>query len=343
MRNILLSLIIVAILLIPGSCRKNGSKNLLVPGLQETPVMVFYDNDEATDVYTEEYLYALGELGKIDLKGISTTTSVEPFNKYVREKGYWRMHTDRMEGIQVTEETGFMDLPPVYQGPLGHIHEPASGRIEDTEPKYSEAALALVSMVQQLDPGETIFVLAGGPLTMVADAYLLDSTITEHLVIGWVGGNIDDVPDYNAWADPWSAYICMKKYRMILVPFVLQECPDVTREIIAEKLPDSPLTRWMLGKNHHVLSGSQKGHDVDVPPIIAVLYSDYVLKSYRAAVTGWKKTGFEEIMYEVPAIETRPDGNLYLIEERDGERGTEIYWSDMQAAFAQLDNTTGNE
>jgi hypothetical protein len=324
------------------ACQKQEQQDSDLFQLKQ-PVKVFYDNDEASDVYTDEYLYALQQTGEIELLGVSTSTSIGPVNKYVREKGYWRMYYDRQAGIKAAGESGFINLPVTWKGPLGHIAKPPEGRIVDSKPLFSEAAVELIRLVNELPEDETLLILAGGPLTMMADAYLQDSAIADKILIGWVGGNMDDVPDYNAWADPWAAFICMSKYNMILVPFVLDECPDVTGDLIKEKLPESKLTDWMYNKNHHVLSGSQKGHDVDVPPIIAVLYPDYILNSFRASVSGWKKTGFEEWFYDVPAISEDPSGNLLYLKRRDGEKGTMHYWNDMQKAFEKIKQNKDNE
>jgi predicted small lipoprotein YifL len=39
---------------------------------------VVYDNDEAIDAYVDEYLLALASIAEIQLKGILTSSSVEP-------------------------------------------------------------------------------------------------------------------------------------------------------------------------------------------------------------------------------------------------------------------------
>ena len=122
----------------------SGIVTISVPAnAQKQTIKVFYDNDEATDVFTDEYLYALHQTGDIQLMGVSTSTSVGPFNKYVKEKGYMRMYNDRLVGKDAAGKSGFVDLPETWKGPMGHIEKPSNGRIIDSRPLFSEAAKEL--------------------------------------------------------------------------------------------------------------------------------------------------------------------------------------------------------
>jgi hypothetical protein len=44
---------------------------------------VIYDKDEAVDQYVDEYLLALASIGEIQLKGMITSSSIAPENRWV--------------------------------------------------------------------------------------------------------------------------------------------------------------------------------------------------------------------------------------------------------------------
>ncbi len=52
---------------------------------QNTPT-VMCDNDVVRDTYTDDYVMALASVGKIRLRGMTTSSSFAPYNDYIRRE-----------------------------------------------------------------------------------------------------------------------------------------------------------------------------------------------------------------------------------------------------------------
>jgi hypothetical protein len=103
---------------------------------------VFYDNDFAND-YVDWYLMAAASAGELRYRGISTSSSVAPFNRTL-PKDYFleRCVGDRARIVQIGRRCGLGNVPNPVAGPLGYLVEPGSGRPEDTRPLDSPGSRA---------------------------------------------------------------------------------------------------------------------------------------------------------------------------------------------------------
>lgn len=124
---------------------------------------IIYDNDDTVDVYTDDYLMALASAGEINLAGMITSTSIAPFNKYVPSKYYEQAVADREAGVARARKSGFRNIPDPVRGVKGHLAEPASGRIEDTQPIGSEGSRQIVRQAKRATFDRPLVIVAGGP------------------------------------------------------------------------------------------------------------------------------------------------------------------------------------
>jgi hypothetical protein len=285
---------------------------------------IVYDKDAVSNCYTDDYVMALASTGAIRLRGMLTSSSVAPFNPWVPEEDYEGFVEHRRHAIEVARSSGLRHLPDPVRGTKGHLVRPGSGSIGDTEPLGSEGSFLIVRETQSADPATPVLVLAAGPLTVVADACLLDPSITDRLVVAWFGGRLDDMGDYNGWADPWAAYIVVKSCRLVQFPAKLkggkfQQSPVVPKNRL-EELPPSPLRDWMIGKRHPNLESTDT--DPDAPPAISVVRPDYVKSIRPVSVAGWTAVNGRE----VPSFVPDPVGRTLVVTKASQAVATEEWW-----------------
>jgi hypothetical protein len=288
--------------------------------------LIFYDNDGVEDVYTDEYLMALATEGNIKLLGMSTSTSFSPFNKYVQGKDYEKMLADRALGVSKARKGGFVNLPEPVPGPRGHLQRPASGKIRDTKPIGSVATLQIVEAARKTTTDKPLVLIMGGPLTVAADAYVLDNSIRENVIVAWLGGTLEHMGDYNGWADPWAAYIVLQRLRLIVFPAAetgITAAPTVSRNRLLS-LPENPLRAWMTTKQSSAVAPILVGRDADAPPAIALMRSDYLLEAKRVSFSHW--------VYEytppryVPAFRDDPEGRTMVVTRASKTVATKEWW-----------------
>lgn len=290
---------------------------------------VFYDNDDIVDVYTDEYLYSLAAAGSIHLIGVSTSSSVQPYNKWVGDIS--AAVSGRDDCIAFARQSGFKNLPDQIRGIKGNLSRPPSGNIEDTRPIGSAASRAIVKAARQASASKPLVVVAGGPLTVAVDAYLLDPAIATTMVVAWLGGSTRDMNDYNGWADHWAAYIAAMKLRLVVFPLNLGR-PIVTKARIASDLPRSPLKTLMYEK-HHSSNSLPDDHDGDGPPAISLMRSDFVTSTKRVSVG--RLDGFKDPEHPLPVFRDDPDGPVIVVTGADEKIATEEFWRALTDAFVR--------
>jgi hypothetical protein len=266
---------------------------------------------------------ALASAQDITLLGMITTSSVAPYNKHVSPDDYDRMIEHRAKGVSDARNSGFAHLPEPVRGPKQHLQKPDSGMIEDTQSIRSEGTELIIQQARKATAETPLVIIMGGPLTVVADAYLLDPSLQDKVIVAWLGGSETDMADYNGWADPWAAYIVLQRLRLVQFPawtIGYGAAPDVLKQKLVE-LPDSPLRQWMIDKELPV-ANLPDGRDGDGPPAIALTRSDYVLETKRVSFSHWvTKYGRAQ-----PAFEPDPNGKALLVTKASKQVATEEWW-----------------
>ena len=275
-------------------------------------------NDDAIDVYTDEYLLALNSAGDINLRAMITGSSVAPHNdavtlEYMLEAARQRTHT-----ANLARQSGFARVPVPVSGAFTHLVRPDSGRIEDTAPLNTEGSRLIVAEALRAGPARPLVVVAGGPLTDVADAYLLNRAVADRIIVAWVGGTLWDMADYNGSIDGWASYIVLE--RMRLVQFAGNEFLPYVPKSRLNTLPDTPLRQWMIAKDHpNGLPGEQDG---DGAPAISVVRPDFVTGTRRVSFGGWvTRRGFT-----VPVYRDDPNGRALIVTSASTAVATDEWW-----------------
>src|SRR5206468_9200408 len=95
---------------------------------------------------------------------------------------------ERQALIDKARRSGMHRLPDVAAGPSVSLtsRRPASGRIEDTPPFGTEGSWLIVTEARKASTTRPLVIVMGGQATAPVDAYLLDPTIADKMVLAWV-------------------------------------------------------------------------------------------------------------------------------------------------------------
>lgn len=202
---------------------------------------ILYDNDWWFDVFDNNYLWARVSLGRADLRGNIVTRDMWDW-----EKGYlYKMEQcldDARKAIALARASGLRGIPDPVRGADEVLVRPASGRIEDTVPRESPGARLIIEEARRASPHKPLLIIAGGPLTTVANALLLAPEIASNLVV--FNLTVSSY-GYNG-KDGWSAYIVAKKTRYVDWgggAFWDKDSVFTARDF--ERLPENPFTQDM--------------------------------------------------------------------------------------------------
>jgi len=288
--------------------------------------LIIYDNDDHRDVYTDEYLLALSSIGEIKLEGIITTYSPAEYPIFVE---------GRKQIMKDARQSGLKNLPKLFDGTNKKLTRPASNRIEDTKPLNIDGADYIVEQALKSTPENPLVIITGGQLTTVADAYLLNPSIADRVVVMGVFGG--QKIDYNAGLDAWAWTIILSKLRVVAVPVgpsgnrgkAYMKAAVVPKARIKNELnQEVPLFRWMYEKKHPK-NELPDGHDYDGQPAILITRPDFVTQWKRFSCTGIGEKGF-------PVLEADKNGKIWQAEDADQEIATNEFWRVMHYLQNQL-------
>ena len=147
----------------------------------------------------------------------------------------------------------------------------------------------------------------GGPLTVAVDAYLLDHSIADKMVIAWTGGRYDSMKDYNGWVDPWAAYIALSRLRLIQLPVDPPLFPGVSKKWIKENFPDNPARNFLVPLQLDVINGDDL--DGDGMPAVSVTTHGYVEDAKHVSFAGWETYND----HQLPIFKDDPKGKTLVV------------------------------
>ena len=302
------------------------------PGIFPLPknCMVIYDNDDHRDVYTDEYLLALSSLGEINLKGIITTYSLNEYPIFVK---------GREQIMELSRKSGLRNLPQLFSGTNQKLIRPSGNRIEDTKTLEIDASSFIVQQAQKASPKKPLVIIAGGQLTTIANACLLDPSIAPNIVVMGVFGAKSI--DYNAGLDAWAWTIILSRMRVVAIPIgppanrgkVYMKPPSVPKERIKNELnQEIPFFKWMFEKKHPSNELPSES-DFDGHPAILITKPEYVTLWKRYECSGIDEQGR-------PILKENENGKIWQAEDADRQIATDEFWRVMHKLNERLDMST---
>ncbi len=286
---------------------------------------VIYDNDGCLESgFTDLEVMALASAGRINLRGIITTCSYGEWDRGNQPLPEAELIRERQEFIEKGRRSGFRNIPDCSAGPSVSLRRPASGRIEDTKPIDTPGSRLIVSEAKKASAAKPLVIVMGGQATAVADAWLLDNSIADKVLVAWAAGmesgsEMTSKNEYNMWIDPWAACVVLEKLRVVMFPGGSQMWADTPKSRLWE-LPDTEIrttcyeNRWDRGDTY-----SEPSTDWDAQPLHPFTRADYVTGTRRLKFSRWDGN------YPVYVIDA--GGRVLAAWSRSRAAATEEWWA----------------
>ena len=220
----------------------------LLPVDQRNPV-ILYQDDWSGD-WLGEYAVLFAAHGGPPLAGIIVNASSIWTDLNINASG-WK------DLVTAAQASGLENVPPVTPSAGPPLVRPADGQIDLTTGNGSAGAHLIVDRSLQLGtPERPLVVVSGTSLTDVADAYLLDHSVVDRVVVvaalgSYVAPNgIMSGP--NGDMDPWADWIVAQKLRYIQISAYYDQSADVPASKLAS-LPNNALGARIRTKQPNII------------------------------------------------------------------------------------------
>jgi len=316
-----------------------------IPYDYRNPV-IFVQDGGIESGFMDVYLMALQSAGVIDLRGMITSTTWGEENRQppyspVPDENLLR---ERRELIDKGRRSGFRNIPDTVAGPTLTLwgRRPASGRIEDTIPFGTPGSWLIVNEARAASTARPLVVVMGGDPTAVADAYLLDPTIADRVIVAWqagylrADGTVSADGSFNMSVDPWASYIVTERLRAVLFVgkgYAEGGIPQTPKSWLSA-LPDTEIRQLMTEAGW-----PRDGYfweplwDIDCTPAIALTRSDYVIETRRYSISYWEPSPWTAGVY-LPVYAPDPSGNLLAVIRASEPVATQEWWARATAPEA---------
>jgi hypothetical protein len=286
----------------------------LLPVDERNPILLA--NDGAYDNWQGEYAVLLANGGGPELAGIIVNTS-GPWPNLDTNIAGWRGL------VAAARASGLRNIPDPIASTGPSLTRPASGQIDDTTPNRSEGAHLIVNASASLSlPYRPLVVVTGGRLTDVADAYLIDRTVTERVVVvSSVGSTTNTgaaMGPPNGEMDPWADAIVTAHFRFVQVSAFYDQTNDVPTASLA-KLPANPFGDWIAAKQPSIFSLDQAADQVGVVAVGIPSFVTGVQSVSSAALIGAGASAG-------PDLVANPAGPLLLVTQNASADATGRFW-----------------
>jgi hypothetical protein len=293
-----------------GSTQPHGK----LPVDERNPIVLA--NDGAYDNWQGEYAMLLANDGGPPLAGIIVSSS-----------GAWPDLIANVDGwrtlVAAARDSGLQGIPDPLASISSPLQRPASGKLSDTEPNRSEGALFILDAAARLSlPYRPLVVATGGRLTDVADAYLIDPTIAERIVVvsslGTTSATGGLMGRPNGEMDPWAGAIVASRLRYVQVSAFYDQLADVPDARLSE-LPANSLGAWIASKQPKIPKLEEGSDQVAVVALGVASFTLAIETVSTASEVGASATSGPELV-------ANPHGSAWLVTESAGALATARFW-----------------
>ena len=293
-----------------GATRQHG----LLPVDERNPLVLV--NDGAFDNWQGEYAVLLANGGGPKLAGIVVGTS-GPWPDIDTNDTGWR------DLVKAARASGLRDIPDPITSIGAPLKRPASGEIEATQPNRSGGALFILEAAARLSlPYRPLVVATGGRLTDIADAYLIDPTVADRVIVvssmGTLSASGATMGAPNGEMDPWADSIVTARFRYVQVSAFYDQLADVPAARLSE-LPANELGAWIAAKQPGIWSIPEASDQVAV---VAAGIPSFVTAVERVSAAGPVGAGATA----GPDLSLNPQGSGWLVTGSAGTAATARFW-----------------
>jgi len=285
----------------------------LLPVDERNPILLM--NDGAYDNWQGEYAILLAKGGGPALAGIIVNTS-GPWPDIDTNIAGWRAM------VQAARDSG-LDVPYPITSIGPPLVRPADGQVASTVPNRSEGALLILDTAAKISlPYRPLVVATGGRLTDLADAYLIDPTVTERVVVvsslGSLSASGGAMGSPNGEMDPWADAIVTAQYRFVQVSAFYDQLTDVPAARLPQ-LPANPFGSWIGAKQPGIWNLPQAADQVAVVAVGVSSFARVVEQASVASAVGPGATSGPDLVLD-------PKGPLTLVTQSAGGGATDRFW-----------------
>jgi len=245
--------------------------------------IILYQDDWSAD-WLGEYAFLLANAGEVNLVGLVINAS-KTWNNLAANTSGWNGL------IQDAQQSGLKNLPTLTSSAGGVLTRPDDGVIESTKPNNSAGAKLIVSVSRTLVPTASspkVAIVAGTSLTDIADAYLIDPTVAQRVVVianvgHWYDEGYALMNSVNGDLDPWASWIVGHRFTYAQVSTGYDQTQDLTDEQVAN-LPANALTARIKSKLQPTLQLIRSPTAADQVALFAVVMPGFSRNIERLVV-----------------------------------------------------------
>jgi len=316
--------LILALLLIVAACsaRTFDAGSDVPHGLltvdERNPVIL--TNDNQGDNWQGVYAVLFANAGGPPLAGI-----------IVNATSFWPDINANLSGwknmVNAARASGLRNLPDPIASPGSALARPSNGDIDATEPNRSAGALLIVETSARLAlPNRPLVVVTGGPLTDVADAYRIDRTVTDRVVIVSVLGSGSSkggtMGGPNGPMDPWADWIVAQRFKYVQISAYYDQTSDIPSSQFLN-LPQNPFGKFIAAQQPNLIDQVTASDQIG---ILAVGLPKFVTAVEK--VTLDPNAVFDA--NDGPDLVPDKNGNLSLVTSSDSAVATVRLWQMLQ-------------
>ena len=279
----------------------NAGFNRPLPVDQSNPV-ILYQDDWSGD-WLGEYAVLLANSGGPRLADIIINASKTWGDLSTNTSGWNDL-------VNAARASGLTNIPEVTSSAGAPLVMPANGQIDSTTPNNSLGAQHIRDVSTKLSqPNLPLVVVSGTSLTDLADAYLIDHTVVDRVVVVAALGGYDapnasmNLP--NGDLDPWADWIVAQRFRYIQACAYYDQTGDVTTADLPN-LPKNALGDRIASKQPNIIAVPQASDQV---ALLAMGLPGFTVSAER--VSPDTSGGFDGA--QGPPLVPDPSGNDWVV------------------------------
>jgi hypothetical protein len=298
--------------------------NDLLPLDQHSPVIL--DNDNWADNWAGENAVLLANTGAMRLVGLIVNAS-----------RYWKDLGANLAGwnslIDAARGSGLKIVPEITVGAVNTtLKVPGDRIIDHTTPLYTDGAKLIVRLSQQLYlPEQPVLVITGSQLTNLADAYLIDRSVVDRVIVVSSLGSHNDpttvMTGPNGDLDPWADWIVAQRFRYVQIAVLYDQTADVT-DADVPKLPDNTFGWWMRDKRPKL---SNFNTAADQLAVLAAGLPKFATEVQRSAPAS--SAVFNSPPGQGPQLVPNSTGDAWVVTQVEASLARQHLWDMLRQSF----------
>ena len=229
--------------------------------------------------------------------------------------------------VTAARTSGLRGIPDPIASVGPPLVRPSDGNIEATAPNRSAGAQLIVETSARLSlPYRPLAVVTGGPLTDVADAYLIDKTVADRVVIvatlGSDSSSGGSMGGPNGPMDPWADWIVAQRFKYVQVSAYYDQTSDISSSQLSS-LPRNALGTFIAAQQPELINQVTASDQIG---ILAVGLPTFVTAVEKVSLDPNAVFDSSNGPNLVPDV----NGPLLLVTSSDGTVATERLWQMLQ-------------